>query len=122
MRYSGIEDILEDGETVSAEATQRRFVPGGAVLAPNKIFVTDKRVIIRIHKKLHVGVDTESYAFHNITSVKMIEGVFSTSIHLFVKGFTEMSKGITENGVISALFKDQASAVYKAIRAKVDKQ
>ena len=121
MRFSDIGDMLEDGETVLAHATQRRFAPGGAPLGPNRIYVTNKRVVIRIHKKLNIGLDTESYGFKNITSVKMIEGMFSTSIHMFVKGFTELSKiSSEENGVISALYKDQAVHVYKAIRSKID--
>ena len=118
--YSNVEDILEKGETVQVEARQVRYVQGGALLWPNVIHVTNKRVIIRAYKPLGLGVDTESYGFKNITSAKLIEGVFSSSIHIFMKGFTELSKGANENGVISGLGKRDAFMVYRALRAELD--
>ena len=118
--YSKINDIIEKGETVQVEARQVRYVPGGALLWPNMIHVTNKRVIIRAYKPLGLGVDTESYGFKNITSVKLIEGVFSSSVHIFMKGFTELSKGVNENGVINGLGKHDAFKVYRVLRAELD--
>ena len=120
---------LDEDEKVVMSATQSRILPGGAALInPNTIYCTEKRVIIRNPIRLGYGENIEEYYYKDITNIRLEKGLLSSSIVLFVRGMTEMSKmsrkniywGRDVNGTIDALKKGQAEKLYKFIRSKVE--
>jgi len=55
-----IKEIMEPKENVLLIARQARFKPGGALVAPNTIFATEKRLIIRNPTMLGLRASIES--------------------------------------------------------------
>lgn len=124
-----IKSRLDSGETIIASARQSRIRPGGAALInPNSIYLTEKRVIIRNPIRLGFGENIEDYYYKNLTNVRLEKGIFSASVVLFVRGMTEISKsdrnkvlwGRKSYGSIDAISKDEAEIMYKIIRKKID--
>ena len=122
---------LDDDENVILSATQSRILPGGAALInPNTIYCTEKRVIIRNPIRLGYGENIEEYYYKDITNIRLEKGIFSASIVLFVRGMTEMSKmgreniywGRSVNGTIDALKKRPAEDIYKYIRERITRK
>lgn len=128
--YEKIQDRLDDGETVLMAVRQSRIKPGGAaILTPNTIFVTEKRMVIRNPTKMGLGENIEDYSYDQITSVKLEKGLLSASIQFTIPGMTEMSKsdkwsglpwGRSDEGVIDAIPKGKAEKLFKIIRDGVD--
>lgn len=123
-----IESRLDPGEKIHVSATQSRFKPGGAALInPNTIFCTDKRVIIRNPVRAGLGENIEEYYYQDITNIRLEKGLLSASVVLFTRGMTEISKqdrasviwGRDVNGTIDAIPKADAEEVYRFIRAKI---
>jgi len=127
--YEKIKSKLDDGEKVLMAVRQSRVKPGGAaVLTPNTIFVTEKRVMIRNPTKLGLGENIEGYTYDQITSVKIKHGLFSSSLEFVIPGMTELSKsgrnipwGRNDEGVIDAIPKAQAEKMRSLIQEKLDK-
>ncbi len=125
-----IKNRLDPDETVIITATQSRIKPGGAALInPNTIHLTEKRIIIRNPTRLGLGENIEEYSYDAITNIRLENGLLSSSLVLFVKGMTELSKndrnhifwGRDTNGVIDAIPKGAAEKMYRFIRNKISK-
>lgn len=124
-----IEEHLDPGEEMLLVVRQSRVRPGGAaVLTPNTIFVSDRRLLIRNPKLFGFRENIEEYAYDQITSVKLVKGVFSSSVELTIPGMTEHSKadrksfvvwGREDVGAIDALPKDKAEKMIKIVRERI---
>ena len=123
-----IQDRLDPGETIIFHARQSRIKPGGAaIITPNTIFVTEKRVIIRNPTRLGLGENIEEYFYHQITDIRLEKGLFSASLIFAIPGMTEISKndrkmvtwGRSAEGVIDAIPKEIAEEMYKYIRNNI---
>jgi len=67
--------------------------PGvAAVINPNTVFVTDKRILIRIPTCMGLGENIEEYFYKQITNIKLEKGMFSPSLLFHIPGKTEISK------------------------------
>ena len=127
--YEKFADRLDAGETVLMAVKQSRVKPGGAaILTPNTIFVTEKRIVVRNPTKMGLGENIEDYPYDQITSVKLEKGMFSASIQFTIPGMTESSKsdkwsglvwGRSDEGVIDAIPKSKAEKLFKIIREGV---
>ena len=122
-------DRLDAGEEVLLSSTQSRFLPGGAALInPNTIFATNKRVIIRTPVRVGLAENIEEYFYDQITNIRIEKGIFSASLLFFIPGMTEISKeqrsrlvwGRSVAGVIDAIPKKDAETIYNFVRSKVD--
>ncbi len=123
-----IKDRLDPDESVEMYVRQSRVRPGGAaILTPNTIFVTGKRVVIRNPVKLGLGEHIEEYFYHQITNIRLEKGILSSSLIFAIPGMTEMSKsdrkvflwGRNSEGTIDAIPKDVAEKMYDYIRQKI---
>ena len=119
---------LDKGEKVYMHVRQSRYRPGGAALVnPNTIFVTDRRVIIRNPVRLGLGEHIEEYWYRQITNIRLEKGLFSASVIFYIPGMTEMSKsdrrgiiwGRESHGTIDAISKRDAERMYEYIRGRM---
>ena len=126
-----IQKRLDDDENVVFSVRQSRVKPGGAaVLTPNTIFLTEKRVIIRNPTRLGLGENIEEYFYRQITNVRLEKGLLSSSLIFAIRGMTELSKatrgtrlwGRDSEGVIDAIPKKIAEQMYNYIREKIDEK
>ncbi len=110
-------------------ARQSRIKPGGgAIITPNTIFVTEKRVIIRNPIRLGLGEHIEGYFYHQITNIRLEKELFSSFLIFAISIMTEISKtdrrelywGRKSQGVIDAISKDAAEKIYNHIRQKIN--
>lgn len=89
--------ILEADETAVMTARQRRIGPGGSMMEPTSVVVTNKRIIIINRATLGIRKDFETIPFTQITSVRLEKGIISSSVFVRVMGF-DMDKGLLEGG------------------------
>ncbi len=126
--YERIRDRLDEGEKVAMLARQSRgIMPGKGMVTPRMIYVTEKRVIIRVPTRLGMGESIGDYYYNEITTVRLEKGLRSSAIVLHIPGMTEMSKSSMFGGIsggghgeIGGLDKAEAEAVYQYIRERVD--
>ena len=106
-----------------------RYKPSGAaIVTPNTIFLTDKRVIIRNPTRLSFRENIEEYFYHQITNIRLEKGMLSTSLIFTIPRMTEISKssrkmamwGRDSDGVIDAIPKKIAEQMYEFIRKKIE--
>lgn len=124
-----IQEFLEPSENVLTMAKQGKLTSGGALVAPNTIFATDKRVIIRNPTMMGLRASIEDIPYDKITSVKLEKGLLSSSIVLRVPGLSELGRlsksnlawGKGEEGTIDGLPKDKAEKLVKVIKEQMEK-
>ena len=98
---------LDKDEIVEIIAKQSKFKPGGSVVTPDTLFVTNKRIIIRNPTMLGARQTIDVINFNQITSVQLRKGVFSSTIKLRTYGYQED---------IEAIPKDKAEKIVEYIR------
>lgn len=79
---SEIKSILLQGEGVLLVASQSRAVPGGSITTPNKVYVTNRRVIFKDPKWLGLKANIIDVSYKDISNIRLKRGVFSTEIYL----------------------------------------
>lgn len=77
-----ISSLLMTGEQVLLVASQARALPGGTITTPNKIYVTNMRVIHRDPKLLNLSAKIIDVAYRDIANINLKRGLFSTAIFL----------------------------------------
>jgi hypothetical protein len=77
-----IKAILNPGEEVLLTASQARGVPGGSISTPNKIYVTNMRVLFKDPKLFGLKANIVDVSYKDISNVRLKRGVFSTEIFL----------------------------------------
>ena len=84
---SNIKEILGPTERISAQATQRRWGPGGDIVTPVTLIATENRLIVINRTKMGMKIDYEIVQYPNIVSAKLIHGFISSSIIIRVRGY-----------------------------------
>jgi len=117
MKLKKLKKLFDRREKVLAKSRQSRVYPGGSLLTPNTIIVTNKRVIIVNPSMLGLHKKIESYPFSRIFSVQLFNGIFTSKIILKIPGVTENQK--PEEAEISALPKKEAREIFNIIQEKI---
>ena len=78
-----IRSMLLANEEVLLVASQARAIPGGSMTSPNKIYVTNMRILYKDPKFFGLKAKIIDIAFRDISNIQLKRGVFSTEIHLF---------------------------------------
>ena len=89
--------ILWPNETINMTVRQRRIGPGGAVITPTSVIVTNMRIIIINRATLGIRKDYEVIPYKNVTSVRLEKGLISSSVFIRVQGY-DRDKGLLKNG------------------------
>jgi hypothetical protein len=125
-----IANRLDKDEKVCFVAKQSRMKSGGSgFAAPNIVFATDKRIIIR---NPTMRENIEDIPYDKITSVKLEKGVFSSTIVIRVPGLSELSQaskydggmiggGRGEDGKIDALSIEKGEYLFTIIREGIER-
>jgi len=123
--------MLEPGEGVLLVARQGRLKPGGALVTPNTIFATEKRLIIRNPTMLGLRASVESIPYSEITSVKLEGGVFTSTLVIRSPGLSELTRmgrrtgllawGRGEEGSIDAIPKDKGKKLLEIVRDGIER-
>jgi len=77
-----IKTILNPGEEVLLVAAQARGVPGGSLTTPNKVYITNMRVLFKDPKFFGLKANIVDVSYKDISNVRLKRGVFSTEIYL----------------------------------------
>jgi hypothetical protein len=107
---------LWSDETIQVTATERRIGPGGSLITPTTIVITDKRLLIVNRATLGLRRDVESIPYSSIASVRLEKGLISYSVFIRVSGYSSPGergflKSGEQEGEISGLHKADAKAI-----------
>ncbi len=126
-----IKEILESDENVLVVARQGRLKPGGALVTPNTIFATERRLIIRNPTMWGLRASVETIPYDKITSVKLEGGVFSSTLVIRSPGLSELTRlgrrtgllawGRGEEGSIDAIPKGKGKQLLEIIREGMER-
>jgi hypothetical protein len=108
-------DMLLPGEEVLLVAEQSRIAPGGSLTTPNKIYVTNRRVVFRNPKLLGLKADINDYAYEDISNIRLHRGMFSTEIFL-------KPRFLSDQVALPAVDKDIAKKLSECIHKGMAKQ
>lgn len=121
-----ISKMLGPDEMVLLVARQSRFLPGGSVLTPNIVIATDRRIILRDPYMLGIKSELIDIPYDVITSVKLMKGVFTSTILFTAPSLVNQSRlGLLnediggeedQGGIIEAISKDKAERLLEIIR------
>ena len=121
-----ISKMLGPDEMVLLVARQSRFLPGGSVLTPNIVIATDRRIILRDPYMLGIKSELVDIPYDVITSVKLMKGVFTSTILFTAPSLVNQSRlGLLnediggeedQGGIIEAISKDKAERLLEIIR------
>jgi hypothetical protein len=104
-----ISNMLMPGERVLYATQQSRIMPGGSVTTPNKLYVSNFRVIFRDPSMLGLKKIINDYHFKDISNIRMKKGVFTTEIYL-------KSRFLSDEVVLPAVSHGEAEIISKYIR------
>ena len=114
---SAAKKFLWPEETVYVTATQRKVGPGGALINQTSVVATDKRLMIINRETLGVRKDVETIPYNSIASVRLENGLISSSVFIVVAGYVSpkgeqgfLKPGESE-GEIGGLHKADAKAL-----------
>lgn len=91
-----VKDQMFPDEAVAITVRQRRVGPGGSMVTPTSVIVTNKRLIIVNKESLGMRKDIESIPYKQITSVRLEHGIISSSVFVRVEGY-DTDKGFLKN-------------------------
>ncbi|MCW6159649.1 MAG: zinc-ribbon domain-containing protein [Candidatus Micrarchaeales archaeon] len=104
-------------EKVYVTAMQRKIGPGGALINQTSVIATDKRLMIINRETLGVRKDVETIPYNSIASVRLENGLISSSVFIVVAGYVSpkgeqgfLKPGESE-GEIGGLHKPDAKAL-----------
>ena len=105
-----IQNMLDAAEIIKAVAKQSKMAPGGKLIAPKTIFVTDKRVLIKDPNMLGLRSEVDAVPYSQINNVKLEKGVFTSKV-LIKSGYFNSD----QQGYIDAIPKDKAAKIVSII-------
>lgn len=82
ITQTNIDKMLGEGEEVLLIAQQSRIYPGGSIVTPNNVYVTNRRVIYRNPSMLGIKKEFLDFAFRDLANVQEHKGLFTTEIEL----------------------------------------
>jgi hypothetical protein len=88
--------ILWPHETVEGTVKQRRFLPGGSLITPTSVVVTDKRLIIINRASLGLRQDYEVVPYVALVSVRLEKGIVTSTVFIRVQGY-DTDRGLLAN-------------------------
>lgn len=77
-----IADLIMPGEEILLVASQSKNVPGGAISKPNRIYITNTRVLFKDPQLFGLRARIIEIDYENIATVMLRRGIFSTEIYL----------------------------------------
>jgi len=89
--------VLWPEEEVEGTIKQRRFLPGGSLITPTTVVVTDKRIIIINRASLGLRQDYEVVPYNAIVSVRLEHGLVTSTVFVRVQGY-DTDKGLLAGG------------------------
>jgi hypothetical protein len=92
-----VRKVLWPTETVEGTVKQRRIGPGGSLMTPSTVVVTDKRLILVNRASLGMRQDYEVIPYNAIVSVRLEHGIISSSVFIRVEGYSR-DEGLLKNG------------------------
>jgi hypothetical protein len=92
-------------------AKQSRYRPGGSKVAPDTLFVTPKRLIVRDPSMMGMRENFWLINYDKISSIDLERGMFSSTLKIMASGYS---------GDIDAINKQKAETILSYIREKMD--
>jgi len=92
-----VQKVLWPDEDVVGTVKQRRFMPGGSVVTPTTVVLTNKRLIIVNRASLGLRQDYEVIPYTAIVSVRLEHGIISSTVFIRVQGY-ENDRGLLAGG------------------------
>ena len=77
-----VAEMLMPEEEIILVATQSKVAPGGALTTPNKIYITNNRVLFKDPKWFGLKANIIDIGYEDISTVMLKRGVFTTEIYL----------------------------------------
>ena len=125
-----ISKMLNPDERILLIAVQSRIRPGGSLFTPNKIYATDRRIIIRDPYMLGIKENIVDIPYDIITNLKLEKGLLSSTIRFKAPGLVSPTKmGMIDSigngkdndlgGVIQAISKSKAEDLLEIIRSGI---
>jgi hypothetical protein len=105
-----IVDRLDKDEKVMFVAKQSRYRPGGSKVAPDTLFVTPKRLIVRDPSMMGMRENFWLINYDKISSIDLERGMFSSTLKIMASGYS---------GDIDAIKKEKAESILSYIREKM---
>lgn len=104
-----IKKMLLNGEDVLLTAEQARLKPGGSITTPNKIYVTNVRVLYKDPHMFGLKANLVDVNYVDISNIRMKRGLFSTEIYV-------KSRFLSDEVKLPAIDKDVAQQVSSMIQ------
>lgn len=117
-----LKGISWQGEKVQGTFKQRSIGPGGSVITPTTVVVTDSRIIIVNRSSLGLKKEYEVIPYSKITSVRLERGIISSTVFVRIEGFDKelgMQEG-KEEGEIDGLYHDDAKELIDFVNIKLE--
>ncbi len=118
-----VKGVLWPGEQVLGTVRQRRVGPGGSLVTPTTVVVTDKRIIIMNRATFGLRQDYEVIPYSAIASVRREHGIISSSVFIRVLGYDKdhgLLKSGDEEGEIDGLNNEDAAELADMINQKLE--
>jgi hypothetical protein len=77
-----IKNMLLEREEILLIAEQARFKPGGSITTPNKIYITNMRVLYKDPRMFGLKANIVDVNYVDISNIRLKRGLFSTEIYL----------------------------------------
>lgn len=77
-----VAEMLMPDEEIILVASQSKVAPGGTLSAPNKIYVTNNRVLFKDPKWFGLKANIIDVSYEDISTVLLKRGIFTTEIYL----------------------------------------
>ncbi len=118
--------ILWPEEEVEGTIKQRRFMPGGSLITPTTVIVTDKRLIIINRASLGFRQDYEVVPYNAIMSVRLEHGIITSTVFIRVLGY-DTDRGLLggsgkQEGEIDGLKNKDATELTDYLNQKLEKR
>lgn len=77
-----IKSMLLEGEEILMTAEQGRLKPGGSITTPNKIYITNMRLLFKDPRLFGLRAHIVDVNYVDISNVRLKRGILSTEIYL----------------------------------------
>lgn len=114
-----IRNMLLEREEVLLTAEQARFKPGGSITTPNKVYITNMRVLFKDPRLFGLKANLIDVNYVDISNVRMKRGLFSTDIYLKSRF---LSDEVELPAVEKAVAQQVSSMIQKGIRGELPNQ
>lgn len=114
-----IRSMLLEREEILLTAEQARFKPGGSITTPNKIYVTNMRILFKDPRLFGLKANLVDVNYVDISNVRMKRGLFSTEIYLKSRF---LSDEVELPAVEKTVAQQVSSMIQKGIRGELPNQ